>query len=308
LRYKVVNMVLIAIFVGAAAIFFAQRWLGNEAARRLSEIQVAPPKAAPTQTIVVAAAPLRFGTEVGKQHLREVEWPQGAVPKGAFAKIEDIIDGRTRRVALAPIEENELLLSTKITGSGQRGTLASVIEPGMKAVAVRVNDVNGVAGFVLPGERVDVLITRSIDKDTAFTDVLLQSMKVLAADQLADTREEKPSLGKTVTLEANTEQAQKLTLAATVGSLSLALRAAGQNQAETAQRIALDDLAHKGRSHAAPAVAAPPIVDKRLTVSVTRAMKRQDYTVPSHGSPEAHDPTTDVAKAGDRALTRIAAP
>src|SRR5215204_2010347 len=102
-------MVLIAIFVGAAAIFFAQRWLGNEAARRLSEIQVAPPKAAPTQTIVVAAAPLRFGTEVGKQHLREVEWPQGAVPKGAFAKIDDIVDGRTRRVALAPIEENELL-------------------------------------------------------------------------------------------------------------------------------------------------------------------------------------------------------
>jgi pilus assembly protein CpaB len=308
LRYKVVNMVLIAIFVGAAAIFFAQRWLGNEAARRLSEIQVAPPKAVATQTIVVAAAPLRFGTEVGRQHLREVEWPQAAVPKGAFAKIDDIVDGRTRRVALAPIEENELLLSTKITGSGQRGTLASVIEPGMKAVAVRVNDVNGVAGFVLPGERVDVLVTRSIDKDTAFTDVLLQSMKVLAADQLADTREEKPSLGKTVTLEANTEQAQKLTLAATVGSLSLALRAAGQNQAETAQRIALDDLAHKGRSHAAPAVAAPPNIDKRLTVSVTRAMKRQDYTVPSHGSSDSHDPTTDFAKAGDRALTRIAAP
>ncbi len=255
MRHKVVNMVLIAVFVGAAAIFLAQRWLGNEAARRLSEMQVAPAKSVATQTIVVAAAPLRFGTEIEKQHLREIEWPEAAVPKGAFGKIDEVLDGKTRRVALAPVEENELLLATKVTGPGQRGSLASVIEPGMKAVTVRVNDVNGVAGFVLPGERVDVLITRSLDKDAAFTDVLLQGMKVLAADQMADAREDKPSPGKTVTLQATTEQAQKLTLAATVGTLSLTLRAAGQSQPEKAQRVALDDLSDGGRSAPAAAVA-----------------------------------------------------
>jgi pilus assembly protein CpaB len=299
LRYKIVNMILIAVFVGAGAIFFAQKWLGNEAARRLGEIQVVPQKPVVTQTIVVAAAPLRYGVEIGKQHLREIAWPEGDIPRGAFAKIADVIDGQTKRVALAPVDENELLLASKMTGPGQRGTLAAVIEPGMKAVTVRVNDVNGVAGFVLPGERVDVLITRNLDKDAAYTDVLLQNVRVLASDQLADSREDKPSLVKTVTLEANTQQAQKLTLGATVGALALALRASGQTDLEKSQRVALRDLADDARSPVAPTVTAAPqsLEQQRLTVSVTRAMKRQDYSVPSSAHVEPHEMATDLARA-----------
>ena len=111
---------------------------------------------------MVAALPLRFGNDVTSQHLREIAWPEGALPKGSFAKIDEILDGRTRRVALASIEENEPILKPKITGPGQRGSLAAIIQPGMKAVTVRVNDINRVAGFVLPGERVDVLLVRNV--------------------------------------------------------------------------------------------------------------------------------------------------
>jgi pilus assembly protein CpaB len=97
----------------------------------------------------------------------------------------------------------------------------------MKAVTIRVNDVEGVAGFVLPGDRVDVMLTRQQDKAVAAADVVLQNVRVLAIDQLADERTEKPSVVKAVTLEVEVTAAQKLALAATVGTLSLALRKAG---------------------------------------------------------------------------------
>ena len=160
-------------------------------------------KAAPTQTIVVAALPLKFGVEVTRQHLREIAWPEGSVPRGAFAKIDELLDGKTRRVALAALEENEPVLKAKVTGPGQRGSLAAVIQQGMKAVTVRVNDINGVAGFVLPGERVDVLLVRNLERTEAYSDVLLQNVKVLAVDQLADESSDKPALVKAVTVFAS---------------------------------------------------------------------------------------------------------
>jgi pilus assembly protein CpaB len=138
---------------------------------------------------------------------------------------------------LSPIEANEPVLSWKVTGPGERATLSAVVDDGMRAMSVRINDVLGVAGFVLPGDRVDILLTRK-----SFTDILLQNVKVLAIDQIADERVEKPSLAKTATLEVNTIDAQKLTLAQTVGSLSLALRAAGSVEAAAPRRITMSDL------------------------------------------------------------------
>src|SRR5829696_5837825 len=185
-------MILLAVVFGAMAIFAGQRYLDRQSSR-FREVQLVP-KAAPTQTIVVAALPLKFGVEVTRQHLREIAWPEGSVPRGAFAKIDELLDGKTRRVALAALEENEPVLKAKVTGPGQRGSLAAVIQQGMKAVTVRVNDINGVAGFVLPGERVDVLLVRNLERSGAYSDVLLQNVKVLAVDQLADESSDKPAL------------------------------------------------------------------------------------------------------------------
>jgi pilus assembly protein CpaB len=168
----------------------------------------------------------------------------------------------------------------------------------MKALTVRVNDVNGVAGFVLPGERVDVLLTRNVDKDESWADVLLQNVKVLAADQSADERSDKPSVVKTVTLEVSTGQAQKLTLASTVGSLSLALRPAGTADVEATRRVSLSDLVRDEPTTSiasAPFEAPAPIADARrtTTVGVARALKRQEYNVPVQAR-EA--PAADPAK------------
>jgi pilus assembly protein CpaB len=132
-----------------------------------------------------------------------------------------------RRIVLTAIEPNEPVLSLKITGPGQRATLSALVKPGMKAVTIRVNDVEGVGGFVLHGDRVDVVLTRQIEKGSAATEVVLQNTRVLAVDQSADERAAKAAVAKSVTLEVSTLEAQKVWLASSVGNLSLLLRQAG---------------------------------------------------------------------------------
>jgi pilus assembly protein CpaB len=134
---------------------------------------------------------------------------------------------------LSPIEPNEPVLSWKITGPGERATLSAVVDEGMRAMSISISDVHGVTGFVLPGDRVDFMLTRD-----GYTDILLQNIRILAIDQRAD----QPTSGRTATVEVNTIDAQKLTLAQTAGTLSLALRAAGSVEAAAPRRITMSDL------------------------------------------------------------------
>jgi pilus assembly protein CpaB len=233
-------MIGFAVLFGLLAVFVAQSWLTNQTEQRMKALE-SQRKPLVTQTIVVASRPLRFGNDLSKMSLREIAWPADALPVGSFAKVEELLTG-DKRVVLTSIEANEPILSSKITGAGQRATLSAVLKDGMKAVTIRVNDVEGVAGFVLPGDRVDIALTRQIDKGAASTDVVLQSVKVLAIDQLADERADKPSLVKAVTLEVDTPNSQKLALAGTIGTLSLALRKAGDTGSETTRRVTITDL------------------------------------------------------------------
>ena len=226
----------LAVLFGIAAVFLAQHYLESQKTMASLAPEVARPSV-PTQTVVVATQPLRFGTEIRSEHLAEIEWPAGATPGGSFHKISDLLTDEGRRAVLSPIEANEPVLSWKVTGPGERATLSAVVDDGMRAMSVRINDVLGVAGFVLPGDRVDVMLTRN-----NFTDILLQNVKVLAIGQLADERHDKPALAKTATFEVNTVDAQKLTLAQTVGSLSLALRAAGSVDSAQPRRVTIGDL------------------------------------------------------------------
>ena len=225
-----------------------------------------------TRTIVVAAKPLRFGNELTAAHLREVAWPETDLPNGSFAKISDVLkDGK--RVVLAAIEQNEPLLSVKITGAGQRATLSALVAPGNKAVTIRVNDVDGVGGFVLPGDRVDVVMTRQVDKNSASNELVLQNARVLAVDQVADERADKPAVVKAVTLEVDTIGAQKLSLAASVGNLSLMLRKAGETVADRPRRITLDDLLSPFASNG-----------DTQSVTVRRGTNSKEYSVPVEGA------------------------
>ena len=201
-RKNTIVMVGIAVVFGLLAVFVAQGWLNYQA--ELSR-KVGPPKAKPvaTRTIVIATGPMRFGTHVSPDSLREVAWPDEAIPAGTFGSIAEVMSGG-KRIVLASIERNEPILRTKITGPGQKATLSAVIQDGMRAVTVRVNDVEGVAGFVLPGDHVDVLLTRQQERTNGTNDVVIQNARVLAVDQLADDAAERPTVVQAVTLEVDT--------------------------------------------------------------------------------------------------------
>jgi pilus assembly protein CpaB len=272
-RTSTIVMIAFAVLFGLLAVFVAQSWLNSAAEQRLKSLE-ANKKPISTRTIVVAAKPLRFGMEVTEAQLKEISWPDAALPAGSFAKIADVLTGK--RIALGAIEPNEPLLGSKITGPGQRATLSAMLRDGLKAVTIRVNDVDGVGGFVLPGDRVEVSLTRQIDKTNATSEVVLQNVRVLAVDQIADERTEKPTVVKAVTLEVDEIGAQKLTLAASVGSLSLMLRKAGEATNQYTRRITLNDLG----TPSTPAAQEAKAQTGRTTVSVRRAATIQEYSVP----------------------------
>jgi pilus assembly protein CpaB len=269
MRASTLVMIGFAVVFGLLAVFIAQSWLSNQAAMQAKNRH--GPERAPTQTIVVAKQPLRYGVELSDAMLKEVPWAGDAMPAGAFHKAADLLKGG-RRIVLAAIETNEPVLALKVTGPGQRATLSSLVGDGMKAVTIRVNDVEGVGGFVLPGDHVDVVLTRNKSGTAPTSEIVLQNARVLAVDQSADQRATKAAVSKSVTLEVGTVDAQKVWLAASVGNLSLLLRKAGETAEVKTRQVSLKDLAGQVLGLADNGDTA--------TVVVTRGSAKQDYKVP----------------------------
>jgi len=271
MRLGTILMFLVAAVLGIAAALSIRAWLEGQSATAGVE----------AETLVVAATALRYGTELHEGNLREIAWPSNAIPQGGFKKRSELLQGE-KRVVLSAIEANEPVLQQKITGPGQRATLSALIDSNMTAVTVRVNDVGGVGGFVLPGDYVDVFLTRT-ERERSYTDVLLQNVRVLGIDQIADDRTDKPKVAKAVTLELTTEAAQKVVLAASVGSISLSLRGVGSVGRLDARRVTLSDLSQTS-------IVAPDGQDEKTAeetskkddfsiIGVTRSLKRTEYPV-----------------------------
>lgn len=249
MRFSTIASLLIAIILAGFAVFGAQNWLNLEreqfAADLMQRQTQTETEKAPENTIVVANEAISFGERIDNTKVREIPWAGDLMPEGSFRNIDELVVGNTEdtaRFALTSMSPGEPILSNKVTDPGQRAKLSTALSPGKKAISIRVNDVLGVAGFVLPGDRVDVLLTRRGAQGDTYVDVLLQGVKVLAIDQIADDRKDKPSVVRTVTFEVDTTEAQKLVLAANVGTLSLALRNIASNDIEANERVTISDL------------------------------------------------------------------
>lgn len=295
MRAGTLVLLLLAGLFGVAAVFLSNIWLNNQqpiAAAVSGNVQV-------EDTIVVSAVPLRFGDRLTVENTREIPWTASVLPAGSFRNKAELLESEIGdRQVLTPFEPNEPILNWKITGPGQRATLSATLTDGMKAIAIRVNDVLGVAGFVLPGDRVDIMLTRTGNGGDDYVDVLLQGVRILAIDQSANDREEDPTVAKTVTVEVNTPDAQRLTLAAGVGQLSLALREAASGDREVTRRISLGDLTGEAIIPAEaidPALitgsiepveagveqAPAPVTSSLVSVRVMRGITLDTYLVPT---------------------------
>ena len=238
-----------AFALAAASVYLARAWITDQVGqgRPVAAAQSAP---VPLTQIVVAAGPISYGSKVLRQKLRLAEWPVNSVPQGAFTSLDEVVGaksiGADSRVILRSLARDEPVLKSRISGFGARASLSTLIAPGQRAATIRVNDINGVAGFVLPGDRVDVLLTRDVGGGSArrdlVTDILLQNMKVLGIDQDANAEREQPIVVRAVTLEVTQPEAQKLTLAQKLGTLSLALRHANAADAINPRTITARDL------------------------------------------------------------------
>lgn len=277
MRNRAFMMLGFALVLGVSSVALVRNLLEGKGAGGPSD----PPL--PVTTIVVARTALTFGNRINREHLQEVTWPQASVPPGAFGTIEEVlgVSGGEDRVVLKSMEPSEPILASKVSGLGGRATLSTIIAADMRAVTIRVNDVNGVAGFVLPGDHVDVMITRELERDThATTDVLLQNVKVLGIDQEASDRKDKPQVARAVTLEVTPEQAQRITLAQQVGTLGLALRNHTDALAAQVRTITLSDLKSGPSPQAQPPIAPlRPVADPGFSVRILRGTVATNHQV-----------------------------
>jgi pilus assembly protein CpaB len=177
--------------------------------------------AAATQHIVVAAAPLQLGTRLDGNNVKLVDWPSGLAVAGMITRIEDA----NNRALITPVAQNEPIMEAKLASQQSGAGLSATIPEGMRALSVSVNEVVGVAGFVIPGTMVDVLVTGNIPAGGTVTRTILENVRVLAAGQkIEQDRDGKPQTVPVITLLVNPEDASKLTMAANQGKLQLALR------------------------------------------------------------------------------------
>lgn len=265
MRARGLILIGLSLILGLVALYAVQR--------AQTPPQAPAQQATSTLKILVASMPLKFGEHLTASNVRLVAWPEDAVPAGAFKKIEDVVDKNQDRVALQAISAGEPILAGKISGTGARASLSSVIAKNMRAVTLRVNDATGVAGFVLPNDRVDVLLTRA-EQGTKTTDILLQNVKVLAIDQVSDNpgekgQADKPIVAKVVTLEVSPIDAEKLTLAQQIGTLSLALRNYSSLHEVPSKGFSADDLLPSPPAHPVPTPAPVPVADQSRSLPVT---------------------------------------
>lgn len=261
----------IALAGGAA--FFASAYF-----KQLEANMARPDPGPQTVRIVAAKAKLNYGQELSienaSQYLTWLDWPKDSVPAGAFTRVTDLFgpDKQEKRTVLRGIEPGELVLTAKVSGFGQNARVATQVTAGKRAFTIPIDAVRGVAGLIVPGDRVDILLTRTINKSPT-TSVILQDVPVIATDQRSNKENTRARVAKTATVEVDPTQAAKLTLAQSVGKLTLTLR--GMNESEDAQvaPVSLEDL---------PAQPAKPRRVKRkpvTTVRVRKGGKAQDVRV-----------------------------
>jgi pilus assembly protein CpaB len=252
MKLRPVLMVAVSLALAGAAAVSANRWMTSRLAGAGGEKE--------GSAVVAAAAEIPFGTKIDSTLVKVVELPPESVPEGAFVDAEQVIG----RVAASTLYKGEVLLSGRVVEHVGGSALAAVVEEGQRAITVRVNDVVGVAGFLLPGNRVDVIATRrktNGERGTA-SRTLLQNLKVLAVDQTASPDKNEPVIVRAVTLQAGPQEAEQIAQATQEGQVQLTLR----NPLDGARSSG--ELAQAETGAEEPT--ARPAIDRTLVVQVIR--------------------------------------
>jgi len=275
-RLSPMLLLMLALVCGGLAAYLAVGWLkttSNRARRTAQQaVQLVP--------VVVAAKEIPPGTMLGGEHLKVMNWPREAMVTGMAtepAKVQG-------RVVRHPLVTGEPILENKLAPQGTPAGLAGIIQNERRALTVKVDEATGVAGFILPGNRVDVLVTldKREFKDDPVTQVILQNLLVLGRGQDLEQAKagDKPKIVPTITLEVTPEEAEKLALAAKEGNITLALRGWSEGPTVATAGVKASSLLPSGQKAAASFEAAivPPTAPKRAGVEILRGTARETVT------------------------------
>jgi pilus assembly protein CpaB len=278
-RVRIFMVLLVALLAG-----------GGLAAGTYNYLQNVPVKTVtvPTRSVVVANADLSLGHELKTENLTSIEWPAESVPEGTFAAPGEIVG----RGLIVPVVRNEPILQNKLAPKEAGSGLPPIIPAGMRAVSVRVNEVVGVAGYVLPGSFVDVVATGNptTRPEDVTSKVVLTNVQVITAGTRLeqDDKDGKPMQVSVVTLLVTPEQSERLTLASSEGKIQLALRNPLDASAPATPGVRPAGLLGAPRSVQAPAAprratapaqAAPAPPPPPPTVEIIRGDKRERAVV-----------------------------
>ena len=236
--------VVIALVMAGATAMFARSYLSAERADLSAQATPAPKQI--TKNVLVATADLPAGSFVKAEHVRWQAWPEDAVNDTylieGVAKSEDVVGAVVRRGIIG----GEPVTGGRIVRPGDRGFLAAVLQPGMRAVAIGVNPTSGIAGLVFPGDRVDIILTQAVPTGGSdprmASETVLENVRVLAIDQVLNDQSGEPTLGKNATIEVTPKQAEVVAVVSDMGKLSLSLRslarpATGEDALDPAETV-----------------------------------------------------------------------
>ncbi len=250
---KIVLLVGALLIAGVTAVMAKNMFTGAAA----PQASAAPIEAPAGPEVLVATRALPVGTIIDAEALRYQPWPEGLVQQAYYVKgAEGSVDPRT---LIGTVVRNEITAGQPVSQGvlvrpGERGFLAAALSPGMRAITVPVSNISGVAGFVFPGDRIDLMLTQEVSaeggegqKPLRVSETIIRNIRVLATDQrMTPPRDENgnqvPQGTSTVTLEATPRIAEKIAVAQTLGSLSLTLRSLADNSAELERAIAAGDV------------------------------------------------------------------
>lgn len=230
MRIFALIILIFGVAIAGGAVFFAsERYAAIEAALARQAAEAATPAPAPqiaTTPVIIASRALRYGETLSEDAVKLVEFPKAAAPANGFASMGALFgaggeDGA--RIVLRAMEPSDPVLRSKVTGFGEEAMISAQLTPGMRAFTLRIDTVSGVAGFLLPNDRVDVFLTRNA-RDGLSTNLIMQNVKVIAVDQFAGQDSNRARVARTATVEVALEDAQKLALAQQLGRISLSLR------------------------------------------------------------------------------------
>jgi len=316
---------------GLMAVVLARGWINgaveNEFRDTRPETTAQHAPAASTRPVLVANTNLQFGDVITEDDLARVDFPEAAIPFESFENVSDILGydsaAAVNIIALTSIRKNEPILPHKISGPNGKGSLSARIRTGYRAASIRVDAVTGVSGFIVPGDIVDVIYTAtpnasplsslSATAEVYRSDIILQSVQVLGIDQNQSDETSQADLAKTVTLEVNHNQAQRLSVATQSGHLSLILRALGETAPAVTQPVTTAQLTQRqGRAvKNYPRAAAPkpraktgvkpaPALNNVAQITIIRGEDTKSVSVISETEKET--PLSDKDLAGGETL------